>query len=415
MVDAMVSFLDSARDALRALRANILRSVLTTLGIIIGVAAVIIMVSLGSGAKAKIAELIHSLGANLVIVLPGTTTAGGVRLGSGTLPTLTDGDVAAIQSEIAAVQVVAATVRGSGQVVYGNLNWSTVIYGVTPAYLEAREWQIATGRQFTDEEVKSAARVALLGQTVVQNLFPGEDPLGQIVRIKRVPFEVIGVLAAKGQTLMGQDQDDALLIPLSTARKRVLGSRRLGGEKVGAIFVKVRAPQLVAGVETQVRLLLQQRHRLRPGQDDDFSLRNLSQILETQAESSRAMALLLAAVASVSLIVGGIGIMNIMLVSVTERTREIGLRMAVGARARDILTQFLTEAVILSMIGGLIGILTGLAGSLAIAAVGRWPVIIEAGAVVLSFGFSAAVGIFFGFYPAKKASGLDPIEALRRE
>jgi len=406
---------DSAFDALRALRVNVLRSVLTTLGIIIGVAAVITMVSVGAGAEARVAELIRSLGSNLVIVLPGTSTAGGVRLGRGTRPTITEDDALAIQREIPGVQAVAASVRGSGQVVFGNLNWSTLIEGVTPEYLEVREWEIATGRTFTPEEVKGAAKVVLLGRTVVENLFPGEDPVGQIIRIRRVPFKVIGMLKGKGQTPGGRDQDDVMFIPLSTAKKRVLGGRRISGKLVDSIFVKARTPELVSEVEEQVRALLRQRHRLRPGQDDDFFIRNLSQILEARAESSRAMALLLAAVASVSLVVGGIGIMNIMLVSVTERTREIGLRMAVGARSRDILAQFLIEAVTLSLIGGVIGIVLGVGGSVAIAIAGDWPMVIEIDSVILAFSFSAAVGVFFGFYPARKAARLDPIEALRFE
>lgn len=407
--------LDSTLDAVRALRANVMRSVLTTLGIIIGVAAVIIMVSVGAGAKARVAELIKSLGSNLVIVLPGTSTSGGVRLGRGTRPTITEDDAAAIQREIPSVQLVAPSVRGSGQVVFGNLNWSTLIYGITPEYLEVREWEIVTGRAFMPEEVKGAAKVALLGETVVESLFAGQDPVGQIVRIKRVPFEVIGMLKGKGQTSRGHDQDDVIFIPLSTAKKRVLGGRRLSGKIVTAIFVKARTSELVSDVEGQARELLRQRHRLRHDQDDDFFIRNLSQILETRAESSRAMALLLAAVASVSLVVGGIGIMNIMLVSVTERTREIGLRMAVGAKSHDILVQFLIEAVTLSLIGGIIGIVIGVGGSIAIAIASDWPIIIDIMSVILAFGFSAAVGVFFGFYPARKAARLDPIEALRYE
>jgi putative ABC transport system permease protein len=300
-------------------------------------------------------------------------------------------------------------------VVFGNLNWSTQIYGVTPEYLEVRDWVISSGRPFTPVEVKAAGKVVLLGETVAQNLFSGGNPIGQIIRIKRVPFDVIGVLKAKGQTAMGQDQDDVIFIPISTAKKRVLGGRFLSGDLVGSIFVKARDASLVATTEEQVRQLLRQRHRIRSGQEDDFFIRNLAQFLETRAESSRAMALLLAAVASVSLIVGGIGIMNIMLVSVTERTREIGLRMAIGARSGDILAQFLIEAVTLSLIGGIIGILMGVGGSLAIAALGGWPTIIEINSVILAFGFSAAVGVFFGFYPARKAAHLDPIEALRYE
>jgi putative ABC transport system permease protein len=408
----MIGFLDPFLDALGALRANVMRSVLTTLGIIIGVAAVIIMVSVGTGAEARVSELIQSLGSNLIIVGPGTSTSGGVRLGRGTRPSITEDDAAAIQSEIPDVHLVAPHVRGSGQVVFGNLNWSTLIEGVTPEYFEAREWEISMGRAFSHEEMKGAAKMVLLGETVVESLFPGQDPVGQIVRINRVPFQVVGVLKGKGQSPMGHDQDDVIFIPLSTAKKRVLGGRRISGKLVGGIFVKARTSELVSEVEEQVRALLRQRHRLRPGQDDDFFIRNLSQILETRAES---MALLLAAVASVSLVVGGIGIMNIMLVSVTERTREIGIRMAVGAKSGDILAQFLIEAVTLSLIGGVMGILLGISGSLMIAVISDWPIIIGIRSVILAFSFSAAVGVFFGFYPARKAAHLDPIVALRYE
>jgi putative ABC transport system permease protein len=393
----------------------VLRSVLTTLGIIIGVAAVIIMVSVGAGAEARVDDLISSLGSNLLMVLPGSGTAGGVRLGAGSVPTITEDDAEAIQSELSIVEAAAPSVRGTAQVVFGNLNWSTLVYGVTPEYLKVREWEITTGRVFTDQEVKGAAKVALLGQTVVENLFPGGSPVGQVIRITRVPFEVVGLLKSKGQTLMGRDQDDAIFIPISTAKKRVLGGRYLGGKAVAAIFVKVREAGLVSEAERQVKQLLRQRHRLRPDQDDDFFIRNLSEFLEARAQSSRAMALLLAAVASVSLIVGGIGIMNIMLVSVTERTREIGLRLAIGARGKDILTQFLIEAVTLSLIGGLIGIALGVGGSMAMSMFGEWPMIVEINSVILAFGFAAAVGVFFGFYPARKAARLDPIEALRYE
>jgi len=410
-----MSYLDCFLAALRALRVNVLRSVLTTLGIIIGVGAVIIMVSVGAGARARVNDLIHSLGSNLIIIMPGSSTSGGVRMGAGTRPTITEDDAVAIQNEISSVEVAAPSVRGIGQTVMGNLNWSTVVYGVTPEYFVAREWEVASGRSFSRDEIKGAGKVVLLGDTVVQNLFPGENPVGQIMRIQRVPFEVIGVLKSKGQSAQGQDQDDVIFIPLSTAKKRVLGGRRLSGNIVSSIFVKVRESGLVSQAEEQVTELLRQRHRLRPGQENDFFTRNLAQILETRAESSRTMGLLLAAVASVSLIVGGIGIMNIMLVSVTERTREIGLRMAVGAQSRDILVQFLIEAVTLSLIGGLIGIVLGVGGSVTVTTLGDWPIIIEIESVLLAFGFAAAVGIFFGFYPARKAARLDPIEALRYE
>lgn len=410
-----MDFLDALQVALKALRVNIFRSILTTLGIIIGVGAVIIMVSIGTGAEAKVQALINSLGSNLLIVLPGTTTAGGVRLGGGSDPTITEDDGRAIAQEIPGVQLSAPLVRGGAQVVAKNLNWSTVVYGITPDYLIAREWAVASGQPLTDEDHQGAKKVALLGQTVVNNLFAGQNPVGQAIRIQRVPFVVAGVLKSKGQSPRGHDQDDVIFVPLSTAKKRVLGKSRLSGDLVDILFVKAYEGESMVAIEAQVTNLLRQRHNIRPGQDDDFRVRNLAQFLEARAESSRTMSLLLAAVASISLIVGGIGIMNIMMVSVTERTREIGLRMAIGARNRDVLVQFLIEAITLSLIGGLIGVCLGLAGSLAIARVAGWSIMIDLKSILLSFGFAAAVGVFFGFYPAFKASRLNPIEALRYE
>jgi putative ABC transport system permease protein len=328
---------------------------------------------------------------------------------------LSEDDAEAIQKELIEVQVVAPYLRGRGQIVSGNQNWSTSILGVTAEYFAAREWELENGGSVSAEEFRGNSKVVLVGKTVAQNLFPGQDPSGSVVRINRVPFKVAGVLQAKGYSMGGWDQDDLVLIPMAPARKKVLGERALSGRLVNGIAVKVKAPELVSSAEKEIRALLRQRHRLRPSQENDFWIRNQAEALETRAESSRTMSLLLAAVASVSLMVGGIGIMNIMIVSVTERTREIGLRMAVGARRHDILMQFLTEAVALSMIGGLIGILFGIAGSVTFTALGDWPAIIPPSAVVIAFTVSAAVGIFFGFYPARKASRLDPIEALRRE
>ena len=407
--------LQSARVALRALRVNKLRSALTMLGIIIGVGAVIAMVGVGAGAQARVAEQIQSLGSNLIIVLSGSTTSGGIRLGQGSQLTITEEDSLAIAREIPAVQASAPSMRGTAQVVYGNLNWATGIQGVTPDYSEAREWGVTSGRFLTIEDLDGATKVALLGQTTAQNLFGDLDPLGQILRIKKVPFSVVGVLDRKGQNSWGQDQDDIVIIPLTTAKKKVLGVSQANARSVGSISVKIRAGENMVEAEDQMRALLRQRHRLQPYQDDDFTLRNLSEILQTQEESSKVMTYLLAAIASVSLLVGGIGIMNIMLVSVTERTREIGLRMDVGARGRDILLQFLVEAVTLSLIGGVIGIALGVASSQAISEFAEWRTQLPLGAVVMAFGFAAAVGVFFGFYPARKAARLDPIEALRYE
>ncbi|PPR59523.1 MAG: Macrolide export ATP-binding/permease protein MacB [Alphaproteobacteria bacterium MarineAlpha3_Bin6] len=406
---------DCIMAALGAIQANVLRSVLTALGIIIGVAAVIVMISVGAGAQKQVDDVIKKLGSNLVIVVPGTTTSGGARGARGSRRTLTEDDAIAIQNEVPTVKVSAPTVRGSGQIIFGNQNWSTVIRGVTPDYGQAREWEIADGRWFSNDEVRSAAKVALIGETVSESLFGNDNPVGQIIRIKRVPFTVIGTLVGKGETPMGNDMDDVVFIPLTTAKKRTLGGRRVSGRLVGVVFVKSNSAEVVDDTIRDMTKLLRLRHKLRPGQPNDFFVRNLSSILEARANSSRVMNLLLAAVASISLIVGGIGIMNIMLVSVTERTREIGLRMAVGAKGRDILLQFLIEAVTLSLIGGVIGIVFGLGGSYIIAMIGNSPAIVQPYSIFLAFGFAAAVGVFFGFYPARKAARLDPIEALRYE
>ena len=410
-----MNLLACARIALRALRVNKLRSILTMLGIIIGVGAVIAMVSVGAGAQARVADQIRSLGSNLIIVLPGSFSSGGVRLGHGTRPTITEEDSTAIVHEIPAVHSAAPSYRGGGQVVFGNTNWGTIIQGTIPEYEEARQWPAVAGRYFTQEELEGAGKVAVLGQTVVLNLFGGGDPIGTVVRVRQVPLTVIGVLDRKGQSSWGQDQDDIVLVPMTTAKKRVLGPSQPLASSVGAISVRVRDGEDMKAAEQQIRDLLRQRHKLQGYQEDDFWIRNLSEMLQAEEESSRILTILLGAIASVSLLVGGIGIMNIMLVSVTERTREIGLRMAVGARGRDILTQFLVEAVTLSLIGGTIGIGLGLAGSYAIAYFAEWRTLINAQAILLAFGFAAAVGVFFGFYPASQAARLNPIEALRYE
>ncbi len=405
----------SVRIAVRALRVNGLRSALTVLGIVIGVGAVITMVAVGDGARARVAEQIRSLGSNLIIVLPGTVTAGGVRLGQGTQSTLTEDDARAIQREVPGVEVAAPSLRGTGQVVYGNVNWSTVVQGVTPEYLDARDWGVAAGRPLAAEDLDGAAKVALLGQTVASTLFGEGDPIGQVIRIRKVPFTVVGVLDRKGQSTQGQDQDDVVLIPLSTARTRVLGGNAASPRAVGTILVKVGSGGAMDEVEQGIAGLLRQRHRLQPEQEDDFWLRNLSDVLQSQEAASRVLTTLLAAVASVSLLVGGIGIMNIMLVSVTERTREIGLRMAVGARSRDVLAQFLVEALTLSLVGGAVGIALGLAGAGLLARLAGWRTLVRPEAIALAFSFAGAVGVVFGYYPARRASRLRPIEALRYE
>ena len=410
-----MNILAGIRIALRALRANPLRSILTMLGIIIGVGAVIAMVSVGAGAQERVAEQIRALGSNLIVVLPGSVWSSGIRMGLGSRPTITEDDARAIAREVSAVQSVAPVRRGTGQIIVGNQNWSSVIQGTTPDLEETRQWGVTSGRWFTQEEMEGATKVALVGQTVVANLFPGSDPVGQVIRVRETPVTVIGVLERKGQSSWGQDQDDTVVIPLTTAKKRVLGPSHPRADSVNVITVRVREGETMKAVEEEIRGLVRQRHRLQPYQEDDFWIRNLSEMLQAEEESSRVLTMLLAAIASVSLLVGGIGIMNIMLVSVTERTREIGLRMAVGARGRDILTQFLVEAVTLSLIGGMIGIVLGVSGSYAIAYLAAWRTLINAQAILLAFCFSATVGIFFGFYPARKASLLNPIEALRYE
>jgi len=385
------------------------------LGIIIGVAAVIAMVAVGSGATASIDQEIESIGSNLLIVLSGTITTSGVRMGSGQTVTLTEDDGRAISAECPAVLAAAPTVRGGAQVVNGNNNWATSIQGSTPDYLTIRDYTVAEGRPFTEQDVDAASKVALLGTTVVQNLFGSADPVGQVIRIKNVPFDVIGVLAPKGQSPSGQDQDDTVILPISTAKKKVLGTSQANARSVGAILVQARGPALIDQAQSEVGSLLRQRHRIQPGQDDDFTVRNLTEIFAARQTSAHIMSILLGAIASVSLVVGGIGIMNIMMVSVTERTKEIGLRRAIGGRMKDILLQFLVEAVTLSSLGGIGGIVVGLALSIAISRFAQWPTLISPAAIALAFVFSGLVGVFFGYYPARRAAQLDPIESLRYE
>jgi len=407
-------FAMSTRTALRALRRNKLRSALTMLGVVIGVGAVIVMVSIGQGASEAVRAQIQSLGTNLLMVVPGATTSAGVRSGAGGVSTLTRADAKAIAAECSAVANVAWLKRQIAQVIQGERNWSTQIQGVSPDYFAVRDWDVEAGAVFGPRDDEGASRVALLGRTVVENLFGrGEDPIGATIRIKDVPFRVVGVLRRKGQTSWGQDQDDVVVIPFATAERRVLGSEILG--MVDMVFVSAARAEDVGLATEQIANLLRQRHRIGPGADDDFTVRNLNEMAMAQESASQVMAMLLLCVASISLLVGGIGIMNILLVSVTERTREIGIRMAVGARRQHILLQFLVEAVVLSGAGGVIGVLLGVAAAGAISLLAGWPTLISGVAIVGALLFSATVGVFFGFWPARRAAGLDPIAALRYE
>ena len=407
--------LAAMRSAWRALRANPLRSLLTMLGIIIGVAAVITMIAIGQGATERVQEHMKVLGANVMLVLPGSSNSGGVRQGAQSSQALTEIDAQAIALEVPEVQVAAPSSRSTVQAVYGGTNWSTPVFGATNDYLEARDWDLVSGRAFDAAEMQGAAKVVIIGQTVARELFGEQDPVDQVIRLRNVPMTVIGVLALKGQNSWGSDQDDIALVPLNTFRNRIQGDAAGRLKRVASISVKVRDGHDMKIAEDNIRELLLQRMRVQPGGDEPFRVRNLTEMLQAQEASTRTMTLLLSAVAGVSLLVGGIGIMNIMLVSVTERTREIGLRMAVGARGRDILTQFLIEAVTLSLIGGAIEVLLGAIATWAVGQFAGWQVSMTLNSIVLAAGFSALVGVFFGFYPAKRASELLPIQALRHE
>ncbi|MGG5810743.1 ABC transporter permease [Falsiroseomonas sp. CW058] len=406
---------EALRSAVAALAANKMRAILTALGIFIGVAAVIATVAVGAGAREAVMRQIQSLGSNLLLVVPGSANVGGVRLGAGGRQNLTWDDVRAIERDIPAVEVAAGSIRATQQVVAGNQNWSTLVQGVDPEYFAAHDWTVAEGRFFTPEEANGGRKVILLGATVAENLFGEENPVGREIRVRATPFEVIGVLARKGQSPVGTDQDDAVMMPFWTARRSVMGASRAWFRAVNVISVKVHEGEDLKEVEDALRALFRQRHRVAANEADSVQIRNLAEIAATRDASARTLSTLLAAVAAVSLLVGGIGVMNIMLVSVTERTREIGLRLAIGARRRDILWQFLLEAVMLALLGGAAGVAGGIGVSHLMAGAAGWPVLVQWDAVALAVAVSGFTGLFFGFWPARRAARLDPIQALRSE
>ncbi len=407
-----MDLLNIIRVAFRALQRNKMRAALTMLGIIIGVSAVVAMVSIGQGAQATVQAQIDSIGTNLLFVTAGAQNVGGVRSGTGDTGTntLTVDDLEAIKREVPTVSMVTPTVNSRGQLVAGNMNWNTSIQGVSEEYPEVRKWMVQTGSFFTDGDVRTAARVLVIGQTIADNMFAGTDAVGQTIRVQNLPFRVVGVMARKGQDPQGRDQDDIAFTPYTTVQKKILGSPRLQIAYVSAV-----SPDATYTAQQQISELLRQRHKLGPNEPDDFTVRNMSDIAQAASETNNTMTMLLACIAGVSLLVGGIGIMNIMLVSVTERTREIGIRMAIGARSSAVRSQFLIESVVLSLTGGLFGILLGVAVSLGIPKMLGWPTLISGMAIIGSVIFSVAVGVFFGYYPARKAASLDPIEALRYE
>ena len=409
----MIDFKSTFKIALRSLRINKMRSILTSLGIIIGVSAVIIMLSVGEGAKGKISKDISSMGSNLLMVMSGASTSGGVRLGGGSRPTLTLRDAQAIAKDCPSVLDVAPIISGSKQVVFANQNWSTGIFGVTPTYITQGLWEFDEGRGITDEDVQNSTKVAVLGTTVVMNLFGDLDPVGKTIRIAGLPFRVVGVLKSKGQSGMGQDRDDTVLIPLSTGQKKLFGTDFPGVVKF--INVQAKSEDDIDSAQDEITEVLHERHNIGQNKEDDFTIRNFTQMLETIKSATNTMTILLGAIASVSLLVGGIGIMNIMLVSVTERTKEIGIRMAIGAKASDIRMQFLIEALLLSLAGGLIGVIIGVLVAESVQLLTDLKIVIVPFSIIISFGFSGLVGIGFGYYPAYKASLLNPIDALRYE
>jgi putative ABC transport system permease protein len=410
-----MTLLDSLAIALTALRANLMRSVLTTLGIIIGVASVVVLVAVGTGASSDVDRKINALGTNMLVISSGTRSIGGRSSGAGTDVPLSEGDIRAIREKLNGVTAISGLLSGSAAVTYGSANWVTVAAGVHADYPIVRDWPVASGRPFEAADMRGSSKVALIGATVAREVFGAEDPVGAKIRVKGVPFQVVGVLSTKGQSAFGRDQDDIVLLPMAVARGRIVGKSQVQNDQVGSIYVKIDPSIGLAAAQEEIEDLMRQRRHVRGGEEDNFYVRNMAEFMKARTEVLSTLSYLLAATSAISLIVGGIGIMNIMLVSVTERTREIGLRMAVGGRRRDILLQFLVEAVALCLLGGLVGLAFGVSAATVIAASADWPVLLSPSVMVLAMTAAAATGIFFGFFPARRAAGLNPIDALRSE
>lgn len=410
-----MSLWDSLGVAWTALRSNLLRSILTTLGIIIGVASVIVLVAVGSGARSEVEKQIASLGSNMLVIFSGSSRVMGRSAGAGTDRPLSEADMTVIRDKVSGVLSISGQLNGSGPVVYGNNNWTTTLSGVHADFLTVRDWPVVAGRDFVPQDIRGTAKVAIIGHTVVKQLFQGSDPVGSTIRVKNTPFLVIGVLAIKGPSSFGRDQDDLVLLPMTTARNQILGKSQLTTDQAGQIYIKFDSSTDLKDAQEEIEAVMRARRRIQPGSEDDFNVRNLAEFMKARTEVLSTMTYLLAATSITSLIVGGIGIMNIMLVSVTERTREIGLRMAVGGRRRDIMRQFLVEAVTLCLIGGLIGTALGVGAATAVASAAQWPILISPAVIVLAMAAAGITGVFFGFFPARRAAGLNPIDALRSE
>ena len=410
-----MTLLDSLRIAWTALRSNLLRSILTTLGIIIGVASVIILVSVGTGARSEVEKQIASLGSNMLVIFSGSSRVMGRAAGAGTELPLSETDMAAIRDKIEGVVAISGQLNGSGAVVHANSNWTTTLSGVHADFAAVRDWPIVAGRDLSPQDLRSTAKVALVGQTIVKQIFQGQEPVGAVIRVKNAQFQVVGVLGTKGPSSFGRDQDDLVLMPMTTARNQIVGKSQVQTDQVGQLYIKFDSGRDLKEAQEEIEALMRQRRRIAPGDEDNFNVRNLAEFMKARTEVLSTMTYLLAATSIISLIVGGIGIMNIMLVSVTERTREIGLRMAVGGRRGDIMRQFLVEAVTLCLIGGLVGTALGVGAAIVVANAAQWPVLISPAVIVLAMAAAATTGVVFGYFPARRAAGLNPIEALRSE